>query len=178
VIAIVEGERGEPLNVGRKTRTLPPAIRRALQSRDHGCRFPGCSNTHYVDGHHIRHWANGGETRLSNLALLCRHHHRQVHEGGVMVQAIEDGALRFTTRDGRMFDSPLPTQSGTEPTTPPTEILQGDWTQLLAAHDASSIVITPETAATRWRGEHMDYGTAVDALLYRVHRAQSMASPA
>jgi hypothetical protein len=175
VIAIVEGERGEPLNVGRKTRTLPPAIRRALQSRDRGCRFPGCTNTHYVDGHHIWHWANGGETRLSNLALLCRYHHRQVHEVGVMMQALQDGALRFTTPDGRTFDSPLPTQPGTGHEPPPADTPQGDWTQLLAVHNASSIVITPETAATRWRGERMDYGTAVDALLYRVHRAKSEA---
>jgi hypothetical protein len=173
VISVVEGERGEPLNVGRKTRTLPPAIRRALQSRDRGCRFPGCSNTHYVDGHHIQHWANGGETRLSNLALLCRYHHRQVHEGGVIVRAIENGALRFTTQDGRRFDSPLPTQPGTDHVAPTADVLQGDWTQLLATHDANSIVITPETAATRWRGERMDYSTAVDALLNRAHHAES-----
>jgi hypothetical protein len=53
------------------------------------------------------------------------------------------------------------------------EILQGDWTQLLAAHDANRIAITPETAVTRWRGEHMDYGTAVDAMLYRTRHAET-----
>src|SRR5689334_298187 len=72
VVSILENEDGETLNVGRRTRTIPPALRRALTSRDRGCRFPGCPNTHYVDGHHIRHWAMGGETRLSNLVLLCR----------------------------------------------------------------------------------------------------------
>lgn len=56
LVYIVEDEDGEPLNVGRKTRTIAPPIRRALQSRDRGCRFPGCPNKHYVDGHHIRHW--------------------------------------------------------------------------------------------------------------------------
>ncbi|MGH6628122.1 MAG: DUF222 domain-containing protein, partial [Burkholderiales bacterium] len=73
---------GEPLSVGRKTRTVPPAIRRALQRRDGGCRFPGCTCTRFVDAHHIHHWADGGETDIDNLVLLCRHHHRLVHEGG------------------------------------------------------------------------------------------------
>jgi phosphohistidine phosphatase len=59
-------------------------------------RFPGCSHTRYLDGHHIRHWADGGQTRLSNLVLLCRFHHRQVHEGRVEVRMLDDGALRFT----------------------------------------------------------------------------------
>ena len=61
---------------------MSPAIRRVLQRRDGGCRFPGCSATRFVDAHHIHHWADGGETHLGNLVLLCRHHHRLVHEGG------------------------------------------------------------------------------------------------
>jgi predicted restriction endonuclease len=65
---------------------------RALQSRDKGCRFPGCTLHCYVDGHHVRHWAEGGETKLSNLVLLCRFHHRLVHEGGFTVQIRDDGA--------------------------------------------------------------------------------------
>ncbi len=72
VVAVVEDERGTPLDVGRKTRSIPPAIRRALQVRDRGCRFPGCTNRRFLDGDHIRHWAAGGETSLANLALLCR----------------------------------------------------------------------------------------------------------
>jgi hypothetical protein len=72
----------EPLSVGRKTRIVPPSLRRALQRRDRGCRFPGCSCTRFVDAHHIHHWADGGETHINNLVLLCRHHHRLVHEGG------------------------------------------------------------------------------------------------
>ena len=81
LVAIIENERGEPLNVGRKSRTIPPAIRRALNARDKGCRFPGCAFKRFVDGHHVKHWAHGGETRLSNLVTLCRFHHRLVHEG-------------------------------------------------------------------------------------------------
>src|SRR3984957_13993733 len=80
LLSVLENEHGEPLDVGRKTRSIPPAIRRALRSRDAGCRFPGCTHEQYVDAHHIEHWADGGETKLSNLVTLCRLHHRLVHE--------------------------------------------------------------------------------------------------
>ena len=86
---------------GRKTRTIPPAIRRALNARDKGCRFPGCSFKRYVDGHHVKHWAHGGETKLSNLVTLCRFHHRLVHEGQVAIQTLDDGAFRFVVPNGR-----------------------------------------------------------------------------
>ncbi len=69
-VVIVEGEDGEPLNVGRKTRTVPTAIKRALWSRDKGCVFPGCVHKRFVDAHHIQHWSAGGETSLDNLLLL------------------------------------------------------------------------------------------------------------
>jgi hypothetical protein len=169
LVCIVEDQNGEPLNVGRKTRTIAPAIRRALRSRDRGCRFPGCANQHYVDGHHIRHWAEGGETRLSNLALLCRFHHRQVHEGGVTVQPLNDGALRFAMKDGRSFDSLVPARAGDEQGPHAVDVLRGDWTHLFAK-DSSTIAITADTAVTRWRGERMDYGIAIDALLSRASR--------
>ena len=111
IVRVVENEQGEPLDVGRKTRSIPPAIRRALNARDRGCRFPGCSNTRYVDAHHIHHWAHGGETKLSNLVQLRRFHHRQVHEGSVVIQYLDDGALRFVRPDGRSFDSVAPEHS-------------------------------------------------------------------
>ena len=84
LVRIVERD-GRPLSVGRRTRSIPPAMRRALRSRDRGCAFPGCWQRHRVDAHHIEHWADGGRTDLSNLVLLCRHHHRLVHEGGYAV---------------------------------------------------------------------------------------------
>ena len=71
-------------DVGRKTRTIPPALRRALEAGDRGCRFPGCG-LRFTDAHHVRHWADGGETKLENLVLLCRFHHRLVHEEGYTV---------------------------------------------------------------------------------------------
>ena len=85
---------GEPMNVGRKTRTISAPLRRLLTARDKGCRFPGCCNKRYIDFHHIKHWANGGETKPSNLVSLCRFHHRAVHEGGMKVQI---GTLRRVT---------------------------------------------------------------------------------
>jgi hypothetical protein len=153
VVRIIENAKGEPLDVGRKTRTLPPGIRRALNARDKGCRFPGCCFKRYVDGHHVKHWANGGETRLSNLVTLCRFHHRLVHEGKVVIQTLDDGAFRFVRPDGQAFDSPIP---------PPT-----DWTALVATQDAAAIRITPATAVTRWTGESLDLGLAVDGLMQR-----------
>jgi hypothetical protein len=150
VIRIIENERGEPLNVGRRTRTIPPAIRRALNSRDRGCRFPGCSFTRYVDGHHVTHWAHGGETKLTNLVTLCRFHHRQVHEGRVMVACLDDGAFRFTRPNGKSFERPL------RPAT--------TWGELVASQQ---IQITPQTAITGWRGEALDVDHAVGWLMQR-----------
>ena len=80
---VVLGPSSEPIDVGRCTRTIPPALRRALVVRDRGCRFPGCDRPpDWCDGHHLIHWIDGGETALSNTCLLCRRHHRFVHELG------------------------------------------------------------------------------------------------
>jgi hypothetical protein len=81
LVRVAQKADGTVLHVGRKTRTTPGALRRALEIRDRGCRFPGCG-LRFTDAHHVRHWADGGETRLDNCLLLCRHHHRLVHEGG------------------------------------------------------------------------------------------------
>ena len=90
---------GRVIEVGARTRTIPPALRRALQHRDHGCRFPGCG-VRFGQGHHIRHWAHGGPTTLSNLTMLCRRHHRAVHEEGYQVERQPDGELRFRRPNG------------------------------------------------------------------------------
>lgn len=150
LVAIVEDAKGEPLNVGRKTRSIPPALQRALNVRDKGCRFPGCTHKKYTDAHHIKHWAHGGETKMSNLVTLCRFHHRKVHEGQVIVQVLDDGAIRFTDPDGECFES-----------VPPL----GDWRQLPAMHDRAGIHIDAKTAACR-DGGYMDYGMAMDSLMY------------
>ena len=97
---------GSPtLDLGRSTRTISPSLRRALDLRDRVCRFPGCS-CRFTDGHHIKHWADGGETNLRNLILLCRRHHRAVHEGGVRVCMDREGRVVFFSPRGRaMFDA-------------------------------------------------------------------------
>lgn len=85
VVRIGHASDGSVLDVGRRTRTIPPAVRRALEVRDRGCRFPGCG-LRFTDAHHIKHWADGGETKLGNLLLLCSHHHRLLHEEGWKVE--------------------------------------------------------------------------------------------
>jgi hypothetical protein len=85
VVPMLE-ERGKTIDVGRKTRTIPAALRRALEARDGGCRFPGCNNRRWVDGHHVRHWIDGGGTSLDNPVLMCRFHHRSVHEYGYRIE--------------------------------------------------------------------------------------------
>ena len=146
IIALIENDDGEPLNVGRKTRTISAPLRRVLKARDKGCRFPGCANTKWLDAHHVEHWANGGETKPSNLALLCQFHHRAVHEGGIRIEMLDDGALRFVQADGEPIDDVAP--GYTQPS--------GDWTQLPAGGPPS-----------KWLGGRMDLGMAVDGLLWR-----------
>jgi len=97
---------GSVLNVGRKTRTIPPSLRRALDARDRGCRFPACG-LRFTDAHHIVHWADGGETTLGNTLLLCRAHHRRVHEGGYRVCVDRNGQVVFFTPKGKaLFEAP------------------------------------------------------------------------
>ena len=103
-VDVIESGNGEPLSIGRRSRSIPPAIRRALRLRDGGCRFPGCTSSRFVDGHHIEHWSEGGETSLNNLVLLCRHHHRLVHEGGYSCERAPDRDIVFSAPD----DTPLP----------------------------------------------------------------------
>ena len=100
---------GKILDVGRRTRTIPTAIRRALTVRDEACQFPGCGLKH-CEAHHLKHWADGGETSLDNLVLLCRHHHRAVHEEGYRIERSSDGELRFLRPPRpRLGDRRLPT---------------------------------------------------------------------
>lgn len=100
-VVIGEDESGEPLNIGRKTRTVPTAIKRALIARDKSCAFPGCHHTRFVDAHHIEHWSAGGETSLDNLMLLCSRHHKLVHEGGFTLQRDYQNRWFFKRPDGR-----------------------------------------------------------------------------
>jgi hypothetical protein len=101
LVTVLEDEGGSPLDVGRKRRTVSTPLRRALYARDRGCTFPGCRRKRYVDGHHLKHWVDGGETAIDNMTLLCGYHHRMLHEGGFRTVKEADGTLRFVTADGR-----------------------------------------------------------------------------
>jgi len=144
---------GTVLDVGRRTRAIPPALRRALQARDRGCRFPGCGVRH-AQGHHLHHWANGGPTRLDNLALLCRRHHGAVHEEGYQVERDTDGTLHFRAPGGR----PIP-----EVPASPAVPLDPTWA-LLTANRARGLAIDARTGCPSWGGERLDLGWAIDVL--------------
>jgi len=100
-VIIGENAMGEPLNIGRKTRTVSTAIKRALIARDKCCTFPGCQHTRFVDAHHIRHWSAGGETSLDNLMLLCSQHHKLIHEGGFTIERDFQNRWFFRRPDGQ-----------------------------------------------------------------------------
>ncbi|VVJ19361.1 Uncharacterised protein [Amycolatopsis camponoti] len=96
LIPAVLGAKSEPLDLGRQRRLVPPGIRRALYLRDRGCAFPGCHRPpRHCQGHHIRHWADGGPTELGNLVLMCAHHHRLLHRSGWQVRIAADGLPEF-----------------------------------------------------------------------------------
>jgi hypothetical protein len=98
--ATLGGAPSRPLDVGRSTRVVQPAQRAALAVRDGGCVFPDCDRPlAWCEGHHLWHWIDGGSTDLANLALLCRAHHRAVHEGGWQLTRGPDG--RFTATPPR-----------------------------------------------------------------------------
>jgi len=147
-----EDEAGSALDVGRKTRSIPPAIRRALQRRDRGCRFSGCTAHKYVDAHHIVHWADGGETKMDNLVLLCRHHHRLVHEGGFDVRMTANGP-EFTDATGRTIPAVAETRS------------RGNVFVLKLQNRKRGLALGAETTIPLWEGERMDDGMAVEGLL-------------
>jgi hypothetical protein len=107
VMRVVMAGRSEPLDVGRRTPVVSGAIRRAVIMRDGGCRFPSCDRPHaWCDAHHVQHWADGGPTALSNLVLLCRRHHRTIHQGFGL--RMEDGSPVFSRPDGTLVPDRAP----------------------------------------------------------------------
>ena len=150
VAPLLEDEEGNR-TAGRKTRTIPASMKRALVARDAGCRFPGCTRKR-VDGHRMKHWADGGETSLDNLLCLCRRHHRYVHEYGFEIARAENGAPQFLDPSGVVIPAAgLPSGA---------DILAGfAWR---AGRNGWSKA-TPE--CNGWDGRPPDYGLAVGALL-------------
>ena len=155
IVRIQEDENGEPLSIGRRSRSIPPPMRRALRIRDGGCRFPGCTNTRFVDGHHIRHWSDGGETSLDNLVLLCRHHHHLVHEGGFACEKSADGEVYFKDQRQQL----LPNWSELPKVTNDHDVQQWIDSEFFAA------TANGEGCNAKWyAGEKMDWQMAVSAL--------------
>ena len=149
IVKLLEGN-GEPLALGRKQRTISPALRRALAARDRGCRFPGCANTRFVDGHHLEHWSQGGETNLENLLSLCRRHHRLVHERGYTVTVDDEGAAWFTNQYGVRLDNvPRPPPISPE--------------ALRHRHRHVRLAVDGDTCK-KGTGDPMNLGLAVDAI--------------
>ena len=152
-VVIRHGSDGRVEEIGARTRTIPPALRRALHHRDRGCRFPGCGHR-FTQGHHLRHWAHGGPTTLSNLALLCHRHHRAVHEMGYTVERTADGTLRFRQPTGHVLpDVPAPAPVPEDPVG-----------ALRSRHAGDSLTLDAYTLRPDWLGERLDLGWAIDVL--------------
>ena len=168
VVIMQHDQHGAVLDVGRKTRTIPPAIRRALTARDTRCQYPGCT-ARRCDAHHVVHWAEGGVTALDNLVFLCRRHHRLLHEGGYTVGRDVEGTLKFVRPNGYLVEVvPAPPRwegvkaqgSGPKAQSEETQDPLRPTTERLAA---SGISIGPHTAPL-WDGTPFNVGVVIDAL--------------
>ena len=200
-VGMLEGRDGEPLNVGRKSRAIPPAIRRAMLARDRGCRFPGCDRTRFCDGHHVKHWASGGETKLGNLVTLCSFHHTLVHEGGFGVTVTDDGLFVFTRPGGKRIPESGSARTiadarrfrgiagaerfrgivGIDPETSDSGPAACD--SSIQAHaerlnGGLDVNIDAKTSRCKWLGERMDYSLAIEAMQFRELNSATGAAPA
>jgi len=135
--------RGNVVDVGRRHREPPPALRRALRERDRcRCRFPGCNNRR-VDAHHVKAWGKGGRTCLTNLVSLCRYHHRLMHKHGYQIK-VRSAGIDFYRPNGVLIEN-----------SPPLPELEGG---LADRHDAE---IAPGTITPYWHGERLDLDYAI-----------------
>jgi hypothetical protein len=151
-LVAVSGD-GEKLNIGHRSRSIPPAIRRALQLRDRGCAFPGCTHDRFLHGHHIRHWLHGGVTSVDNLCLLCTFHHHLIHEGGWSLARTAEGELCFRAPDGKQL-----------PAVPAREAAEDALTFLHEWADERGLDLGADTNTPLWDGTRPDYDWAVAAL--------------
>jgi hypothetical protein len=167
IVPIVEDASGQVLDIGRKRRTISVPLRRALQARDRGCRFPGCSNQRFVDAHHVVHWADGGQTRLDNLVSLCRRHHRFVHEHGYSVCTDPEGGFRFADRAGQLVPA-----AGARPVWPEPDAA---WQRLRTAGFAAASPVSAASNLPRWDGLPVPYSNVVTELAQAGKSARSAA---
>lgn len=145
VVTVTERD-GLPIDVGRASRVIPPRLRLALHARDKGCRYPGCGvPAKRAEGHHLRHWPDGGRTELRNLILLCRFHHRRHHEGKFEICVLsEHGHFAFERPDS----TPIVVPARNDPVEP---LERAAW-------------MTPDTPIAAARGERCNFEYAVSVL--------------
>ncbi|MFW5933317.1 MAG: DUF222 domain-containing protein [Actinomycetota bacterium] len=174
IVLTAVDEAGSPLDVGRRDRRLSAALRRAVHLRDQTCRFPGCDASRHLHAHHVRHWADGGPTDLGNLALLCSHHHRFVHDRGYDIEVRPDGGHRFTRPDGRTVPRhrSFGPAEGTIPIVRPNDpdtlrprdcevsLPRGSRDVIVSVLDQQLRRLAPDLQARRFRGS----GPALDAV--------------
>jgi hypothetical protein len=190
LLIVEEDEAGNVLNIGRKSRIIPPAMARALAIRDNGCQFPGCCETRYTEGHHIKHWADGGETKLDNLVTLCRYHHRELHKGSFYLTlkpsinntaAKTDKPTRFAQRlcfskVEKYWKAPFNQKADTIIANNPAEFTCAHCQEYEQTEDLKDSLkqaipkdihqtINEKTAVTKWAGEQMDISMTIDGLL-------------
>ena len=154
-VTMLHDGNGNTLDVGRKTRVISPAMRRALDHRDgKTCQFPGCGVQH-CEAHHIHHWAAGGETNLDNLVLTCRFHHRALHEGGFRVER-RGGCLEYRDPEGRLIED-----------APALPEVHGDGVSTLREqHSADGLDIDSRTNLPMWDGSPMELDLVIDWLTF------------
>jgi hypothetical protein len=145
---------GIDLSIGRRSRSIPPAIRRALHLRDRGCCFPGCTHNRFLHGHHVRHWLHGGETSVDNLMLLCTRHHHLVHEGGWSIVREDGENWAFVAPGGER----VPAEARFAITGDTLAWLQ-DWAS------ERGLDLGPDANLPLWDGTRPDYDVAVAGLL-------------
>ena len=158
-VVMMRQRGGRVLDVGRRTRTVHPALRRALENRDGCCAFPGCGSRRGLHAHHILHWARGGPTNQDNLVLLCPFHHRLVHEGGYGVRR-GNGEVRFTRPDGSHVEAVPP-------------LIEGRADAVPTANADAGQAIDAGTCVPDWHGEPLHVDLAVASLCEREDRRRA-----
>jgi hypothetical protein len=159
VVPLLEDAQGRLVDVGRKKRTFSAALRRALDARDGGCRFPGCTNRLFTDGHHLLHWIDGGETTLANTVLLCRRHHRYLHEYGFTVERPGDASEGGSRGSDLVFRDPRGNVIPPQGPRPRIGVTAEDVIRRWADHP-----ITPKTNEPGWDGTQANYERCLAAL--------------
>jgi len=166
VRTVTHGKDGDVVDASRKSRKIPVALWRVLQARDESCRFPGCYRTGRLQGHHIVHWAQGGETSRGNVISLCKAHHWKVHEGGYRVEGDASGEVVFRRPDGSVMPR--------IPASPP--VPADPMGALMEQNRACGIEITSETNRVGWGGEPLDLVWIVDGILQDERESRNASS--